>query len=96
MTLPTREQVLAEVDEAFFAQQPNAPKRLDPHNPAHTHLVAIWNTLFAEHVNRHADEVFAQFFPESPALDPHNPEHADLIKYWTDIRDAIRNGTPPQ
>jgi hypothetical protein len=96
MTLPTREQVQAEVDAAFSVEHPDAPKHLDPNNPAHAPFVAAWNQLFTLTVNFRADEVFTRFYPETPALDPHNPDHADLVRYWTDIRDAIHNGTPSQ
>ena len=94
MTLPTREQLIAEVDKAFFDQHHDAPKRLDPDDPGQAHFVAAWNQLFTEHVNHWTDQVFYQFYANAPRpLDPHNPEHATLVEFWTDIRDTIHHGT---
>jgi hypothetical protein len=42
MTLPTRDQLNAEVDRLFFIDHPDAPQRLDPDDPSQAGLVQAW------------------------------------------------------
>jgi len=96
MALPSRESVVAEVDREFRSRYPAAPGRVDPDDPGQATLVEAWHAMFTEILHRTVDRHFYRLFPEAGRLDPDNPGHADLIAYWTDMRDAIRDGTPPR
>jgi hypothetical protein len=97
MALPSREFLISEVDREFLLQHPEAPRQLDPNDPHQAQLVQQWNAMFEEFLNRMVDSHFFRFFPHAPQhLDPHDPGQATLIEYWNDIRDAIRDGTPPR
>ena len=96
MALPSREFVIAEVDREFLLQHPEAPRRLDEHDPRQAHLVQEWNAMFHEFLNRTVDSHFYRFFPHVTRLDPNNPADATLIDCWNDIHDVIGENKPPR
>src|SRR5215475_5914062 len=94
MALPSREFVMHEVDREFALQHPQAPRQLDPNDPAQAHLVEQWNEMYTEFLNNTVDSHFFRFFPDAPRrLDPGDPSQSTLIEYWNDLRDAIVTGT---
>jgi hypothetical protein len=94
MTLPTPEQLFAETDRRYAAAYVDAPRRIDPDDPAHDDWEENW-LLIRDHVaNQWADETFFQFFPTAGKLDPTDPNDEMLIRYWNDIRNQICNGGP--
>jgi len=94
MALPSREFVMKQVDDNFALQHPEAPKKLNPNDPAQAHWVQAWNAEYAEELNWIVDTHFRRFFPDAPRhLDPNDPSQATLIEYWHDIRAGIETGT---
>jgi len=96
MTLPTRDQLNAEVDRLFFIDHPDAPQRLDPDDPSQASLVQAWIEIRDRILNDWTDSVFYEFFPHAGRLDPNNSDDAQLIEYWRDIQHQICNGPPGQ
>lgn len=94
MALPTQAELYEEADRQFFAANPDAPRRLDPDDPAQAHLVQDWLTRRDQILNGWVDGIFASFFPYAGKLDPNDPGDGTLIEYWLDIRDSIRDGKP--
>jgi len=94
MSLPTRDELHAEVDRRFFESYPDAPARLDPGDPDHGEFIALWLGIRDAILEDWVDDVFARFFPGAGKLDPGNSADATLIDYWLDIRDQIRDGAP--
>jgi hypothetical protein len=92
MTLPTRDQLNAEVDRQFFIDHPTAPARLDPDDPSQAELVAAWIDIRDRVLAEWTDAVFYEFYPSAGKLDPGNPDHAEMIEYWKDIQHQICNG----
>jgi hypothetical protein len=94
-TLPTMQQLDAEVDRVFREFFPDAPKHLDPDDPKQTELVDTWFGIRDGILDEWTDQVFFSFFPRAPRkLDPNNPDDAQLIDFWTDMRRQIRDGVP--
>ena len=96
MTLPTRDQLNAEVDRLFFIDHPDAPQRLDPDDPSQASLVQAWIEIRDRILADWTDSVFYEFFPHAGRLDPNNSDDAQLIEYWKDIQHQICNGPPGQ
>src|SRR5215216_4488967 len=95
--LPSRAQLISVVDDDFYIRHNDAPRPLDPHDPAQAALVREWNETFRTTLHGWVDSIFFTYFPYAPRrLDPDNPGHATMIEYWQDIRNAIRDGTPPR
>ncbi len=91
----TQEQLNHAVDQQFFQQHPDAPRKLDPHEPTHQHYVAEWNQIRDHTANQWSDHYLKQFYPDAPEhLDPNNPAHHQYIEYWNDIHHQIRTGEP--
>ena len=94
-TLPTRQQLNAEVDLMFREFFPDAPKQLNPNDPKQADLVDTWLGVRDGILNQWTDKVFFSFFPNAPKrLDPNNTDDAQLIEFWGDIRHQIRDGPP--
>lgn len=95
MALATREQVNEAVDARFFEKHPDAPRKLDPNDPAQAGLVANWLEIRDQLVNEWTDQYFFGFFPGAPAkLNSSDPADADLIAYWNDIHHQLLTGEP--
>lgn len=94
MALPSREFVIHEVDREFALQHPQAPRQLNPNDPAQAQLVQQWNAMYHEFLSATVDSHFFRFFPDAPKrLDPNDPTQATLVGYWNDLRSAIETGT---
>jgi hypothetical protein len=94
-TLPSRQQLNAEVDRVFREFFPNSPRQLDPDDPKQADLVDSWLGVRDGILDEWTDRVFFSFFPKAPRrLDPNNPDDAQLIDFWTDMRQQIRDGVP--
>lgn len=96
MSIPTRDELNAEVDRQFRDHFPSAPERLDPDDPAHEGMVKEWVVIRDDVLNDWTNEVFYDFFPEigrGNKIDPNNPEHAAYIDYWNDIHSQIKEGS---
>jgi hypothetical protein len=94
MALPSREFLIKQVDSNFALQHPEAPRQLNPNDPAQAHLVQEWRELYASELYWMVDSHFFRFFPDAPRqLDPNDPSQATLIEYWNDIRAGIETGT---
>jgi hypothetical protein len=93
MALPSRDDLLRQVDAHFRELAPNAPARLDPDDPAHAELVRIWWGAHHDVLSHLTDEAFASLVAGAPArLDPADATHADYVEYWKDIADQIQHG----
>ena len=93
MALPTREQVNQAVDEQFFQQHPDAPRKLDPNDPTQAELVASWLALRDQLLNEWTDQYFFSFYPSAPArLNDNDPADHDLIEFWNDIHHQLLTG----
>ena len=90
MNLPTREELLAEVDKRFRELAPSAPKHLDPNDASHQELIKQWWQAHHEVLSRMTDEAFFAYYPTAPEkLDTSNPDHAKYVEYWKDIANQI-------
>jgi hypothetical protein len=96
MSIPTQRELFDEVDRRFHEQNPGSPERLDPDDPDHGPLVAVWLELRDEVLNAWTNEAFFEYFPEAGKLDPQDPNDSMLIEYWLDIRDRIRDDAAPK
>jgi hypothetical protein len=97
MAIPTREEMLAAVEEVFRGQHPGAPEHLDADDPDQADLRAAWIDIRDDIVNRWTDDAFFELFPGAPRrLDPNDPSHSLYVDYWLDIRDRIRDGDAPR
>ena len=97
MPIPSRDELLASVDERFRAEHPDARDTLDDDDPAQAGFRAAWLAIRDELVNQWTNTAFYELFPGAPSrLDPDDPEHEAYIDYWLDIRDRIRDGAAPR
>lgn len=99
MTLPTTEELNAEVDRQFHDSFPSAPEKLDPDDPAQDSFVQEWLGIRDRVLNDWTDGIFYDFFPEitrGTRLDPGNSAHAQYIDYWNDIYHQLKNGSGGQ
>jgi hypothetical protein len=95
MTIPSRTELLTEIDNRFRARFPNAPEHLQTGNPAHAEMIQWWHQFHNDVLYAWTDSVFFSYFPAAPKrLDPSNPEHSTMIDYWNDIAAQMRDGTP--
>jgi hypothetical protein len=94
MALPTRDELLAQVDVRFRELAPTAPARLDPNDSSHAEMIQMWWEVYHEVLSKMTDEAFFTFFPNAPAqLDPADSNQATLVEYWKDIAAQI-SGEP--
>jgi len=94
MALPTRDELLRNVDARFRERVPTAPAKLDPNDTSQAELIDIWWETYHEVLSKMTDESFFAFFPDAPEhLDPADPKQADLVAYWKDIAAQI-SGEP--
>jgi len=94
MALPTRDELLTNVDARFRERVPSAPAKLDPSDASHAELIDIWWEVYHQVLSQMTDEAFFSFFPNAPDhLDPNDPNQADLVAYWKDIAAQI-SGEP--
>jgi hypothetical protein len=90
VTFPTRSELQAEVDSEFFAQHPQAPRRLDPNDPSQAGLVEAWNELYKTKVYKWTDVIFRANNPWfSGQLSADGPDDAQLREQWLWMRDRI-------
>jgi hypothetical protein len=95
MALPTHAQMNEAVDARFFEQHPDAPRKLDPNDPAQAPLVADWLKIRDDMLNEWTDYYFFEFYPDAPRqLDSNDPAHHDLIEFWNDIHHQLLTGQP--
>ena len=95
MTLPTRDEMLAQVDVRFRELAPTAPPRLDPDDASHAEMIQQWHAAHHEVLSRLTNEAFFSFYPQAPQhLEPSDPSHATYIEYWKDISEQIDSGQP--
>jgi hypothetical protein len=94
MALPTRNQLLTQIDARYRELYPSAPAQLDPNNPSHAEMIREWWEAHHEILRKLTDEAFFGFYPDAPErLDPADPSHATYIEYWNDIAAQI-DGIP--
>jgi hypothetical protein len=94
MALPTRDDLLRNVDTRFRERLPDAPARLDPKDSSQAEMIDIWWEVYHQVLSQMTDEAFFSFFPNAPDhLDPNDPNQADLVVYWKDIAAQI-SGEP--
>jgi len=93
--IATHEQLNAEVDRQFFAQHPDAPRKLDPHEPSHQQYVHEWNQIRDHTANAWSDHYLKESYPAAPDhLDHNNPAHHDYVEYWKDMHHQMTTGQP--
>ena len=94
MALPTRDDLMKNVEARFRQRLPDAPARLDPNDPSHAEMIDIWWEVHHEVLSKMTDDAFFSFFPNAPdQLDPADSNQADLVAYWKDIAAQI-SGEP--
>src|SRR5262245_17435714 len=90
MNLPTREELLTNVDKHFRELVPDAPTHLDPNNPSHEAMIKKWWEAHHTVLSSMTDDAFFAYFPNAPdRLDPGKSSDATLIEYWNDIAKQI-------
>jgi len=94
MALPTRDELLTNVDARFRERVPSAPAKLDPSDASHAEMIDIWWEVYHQVLSQMTDDTFFSFFPNAPdKLDPNDSNQALLVEYWKDIAAQI-SGEP--
>jgi len=95
MPLPTRDEMLAQVDARFRELAPTAPLHLNTEDPSQATMIQQWHQAHHEVLSKMTDDTFFAFYPQAPArLDPADPTHGAYIEYWNDIAAQIDSGHP--
>ena len=94
MALPTREEMLAQVDVRFRELAPGAPATLNTEDPSQATMIQQWHQAHHEVLSKLTDEAFFSVYPNAPEhLDPAQADHGVYIDYWNDIAAQI-DGKP--
>jgi hypothetical protein len=94
MALPTRDEMLAQVDVRFRELAPGAPATLNTDDPSQATMIQQWHQAHHEVLSKLTDEAFFSVYPNAPEhLDPAQADHGAYIDYWNDIAAQI-DGKP--
>ena len=67
MALPSREFLIKQVDSNFALQHPEAPRQLNPNDPAQAHFVQAWRELYASELYWMVAQAARGVLPEGTA-----------------------------
>jgi hypothetical protein len=93
--IPSREELYAKANAAFYEWSPDAPPKLNPHNSDHAMWMALWRGSMRAILDMEIDRIYWETYPHAPReIDPADPSHDVWEKCWLEIRDGVMENAP--